>query len=91
MKIFDEDGNFIGEFISDSVEQAKDSYDDSGVSGCLFVSLLLSIKFPFILVLIIFWYFLKLMWVIFKFFLRIFWWIIRLPFTLIFRGEFPEF
>ena len=91
MKLFDENGNFVGEFISDSIEQVSDSYKSSFGDGCLAIFIVLSVRFPILLLLIVLWLILKLIWIILKFALRIVWWLVRLPFTLISRKKVPKF
>ena len=98
MKIFDEDGNFLGDFIADQKDKVSDSFDESPGDGCLCILYLI----PFILIVIILYYLLKLfiiicryllklLVIICKFLIRIIWWILRLPFYLIFYRETPEF
>ena len=46
MKVFDEDGNFLGEFIEDSKDKISDSFDESVGNGCvtfLYMILLIAI------------------------------------------------
>lgn len=88
MKVFDEDGNFIGEFIEAEKDKITDSFDD----GLWWLGLILLIISPFWTILvIILWLIFKLIFGIIKFLFKIIWWIIRLPFCLIFYREFPEF
>lgn len=87
MKIFDEDGNFLGEFIEDSKDKISDSFDDSVGNGCVtFLYMIL-----LIIIVAIIWYILKGIFILCKFLLRIIWWLVRVPFCLIFRKEWPEF
>lgn len=80
-KIYDENDNFIGEYIGDFVEEAKDSvsdsFDVSFGSGLLTVLCVLAFKFPWLLLVIIGWGILKLLWIVLKFVGRIAWWVLR--------------
>ena len=40
MKLFDEDGNYVGEFIKDSIEEVKDNAVDKISNGELFLGLI---------------------------------------------------
>lgn len=105
MKIFDESGNYLGEFIEDKTdeikENVKDSFDISFSSGCLMLLSVFAIQFPWLIIVIIGWLLLKLIWNIMKFIFRTLWWclglilltiwwILRLPFTLVFYHELPD-
>lgn len=80
-KIYDENDNFIGEYIGDFVEEAKDSvsdsFDVSFGSGLFAVLCVLAFKFPWLILVIIGWGILKLLWIVLKFVGRIVWWILR--------------
>ena len=81
-KIYDEDDNFIGEYVGDFLENAKDtvsdSFDTSLGSGCLAILCVLAFKFPWLILVIIGWLILKLLWVVLKFIGRILWWVLRI-------------
>ena len=93
LKVYDEDNNFVGEWIGDFVEESKESvsesFDVSFGEGCLALLILLAFKFPWLILVIILWLILKLMWFFIKLICRCIWWVVRLPFTLIFKKEFP--
>lgn len=104
LKIYDENDNFIGEYIGEFVEDTKDnisdSFDESVGSGCLTILCVLAFKFPWLILVIIGWFLLKLIWIIIKFVGRVLWWImrfciiclwwlIRLPITLILDKDVP--
>ena len=91
MKVFNEEGEYIGEliedFIDDSKDKIEDAFDDSVGNGCAVFLYML----PWIILVVILLYVLKLIWIACKFLLRILWWLIRAPFMLIFSREWPEF
>lgn len=93
MKLFDEDGNYVGEFIKDSIEEVKDNAMDSFDENSWILGLvLLLVVFPGWTILGgVIYLIIKIIWWIFKILINSLWWLIRLPFTLIFKGEFPEF
>lgn len=93
MKLFDEDGNYVGELIKDSIEEVKDNAMDSFDDGSWILGLvLLLIVFPGWTILGgVIYLIIKIIWWIFRILINSLWWLIRLPFTLIFKGEFPEF
>ncbi|MBQ8559666.1 MAG: hypothetical protein IJ439_06775 [Tyzzerella sp.] len=80
-RIYDEDDNFIGEYIGDFVKDTKDtvsdSFDTSFGSGLLAISCVLAFKFPWLILVIIGWFILKLLWIVIKFVGRIAWWLLR--------------
>ena len=83
MKIFDENGNFLGEFIENSVDKMSDSFHDSVGAGCLSLS-----EFLFLIG------FVAAAYVIYIFcraLLKAAWWIFRLPFYMIVKKDLPEF
>lgn len=87
MKIFDEDGNFLGEFIEDSKDKISNSFDESIGNGCatfLYMILL-------IIIVAILWYIFKGIFMLIKFILKIIWWLIRAPFLLVLKREWPKF
>ena len=95
MKIFDEDGKYLGEFIENTKEKAEDAFAESWIWGIVF---LLIIAPGWALIALAFWALLKLIKIVgvlvFNFFvllLRCLWWVIRLPFYLVFRHETPMF
>ena len=80
-KIYDENDNFIGEYVGEFFENAKDTVSDSfGTSigaGFLAILLVLSIKFPWLIIVIIGWGILKLLGIVLKFLSRVLWWVFR--------------
>lgn len=93
MKLFDEDGNYVGEFVKDSLESVKDSATDSISDGSWLwgLFLLLFIYPGWAIFLGVLYLVIKLLWWIIKLVVSIVWWIVRLPFFLIFYKEFPDF
>ena len=99
MKLYDEEGKYVGEFVSDSLHQVGDSFDDGLGAGCLSILVLFFFKFPWLLVLVLIlipiWLLLKLIlkgiFLLLKYALKGLWWLVRLPFTMLFWREFPEF
>ena len=94
MKVFNEEGSFMGEFIeasSDVISGAKDTVCDmadvSLVLGIISFILAPGVTLVVLCVLFVFHLFISII----KLGIRAIWWIIRLPFTLIFSQEFPEF
>lgn len=94
MKIFNENGDFLGEFIEATGEVIQDtqeivcSWFDIGIVLGI-VGLIIS---PFwtilaIIAILIF----KLIAVIIKFSLRCLWWIVKLPFVFLFCRKLPNF
>ena len=93
--IFDSEGNLIGHFLETAKEGVESAFEGSWLWGILFlffvapwlgiigVVLFLIIK----LIRLVFW----IVFSIIKIALRLIWWLIRLPFCLIFRREFPNF
>lgn len=108
MKIFDEGGNFLGEFVEDSKDKISDSFDESVGYGC---ATLLYMILLIVIVAIVWWLFKGVMF-LGKFFLKVMWWLLRLaalscwwllqeiaygiwwlvrvPFTLVFYKEVPD-
>ena len=93
MKIFDEDGNYLGEFIKESIEEVKDNATETISDGSWILGLImLLIIFPGWTILGGIIYIIgKLIWWIFKIVINTAWWLIRLPFTLFIYRELPEF
>lgn len=93
MKIFDEDGNYLGEFIKGSIEEVKDNATETISDGSWILGLImLLIIFPSWTILGGVIYIIgKLIWWIFKIVINTAWWLIRLPFTLFIYRELPEF
>lgn len=88
MKVFDEDGNYLGEFF----EYTKNKVEDSFESSWIWVIICLFLLAPWWTLFGILLYFtFKLLSFSIKFTFKVIWWIIRLPFYLIFRKEFPKF
>lgn len=88
MKIYDETGEFLGEFFEDTKDKVEDAFDCSWVWGIIF--LLVIAPGWTLLGLTLFGIF-KLLFTIVKLVFLIIWWIVRLPFCLIFYQEIPEF
>ena len=69
-KIYDEDDNFIGEYVGEFVEDAKDtvteSFEDSAGAGLFAIVILLVIKFPWMILVILGWLLLKAIWIVVK-------------------------
>lgn len=93
MKIFDEDVNYLGEFIKESIEEVKDNATETISDGSWILGLImLLIIFPGWTILGGVIYIIgKLIWWIFKIVINTAWWLIRLPFTLFIYRELPEF
>lgn len=88
MRLFDEDGNYVGEFISNTKEKVEEAFEGSWLWGIVF--LLFIAPGWTILGLVVIGLFKLIKFVVVLVF-RTIWWIIRLPFCLIFHHEFPEF
>lgn len=88
MKIFDEDGNYLGDFIEDTKDKIDDAFEGSWLWGIVFL-LIIAPGWTILGIIVISIF--KLIKFIIKLIFKIIWWIIRLPFTLIFQHEFPEF
>ena len=105
MKLFDESGNFIGDFVestSNTISCAKDTVCDmadvSIVLGIIGFILAPGITLALIPILFVFHIFIsvvkltiKIIWWIIILIMSSIWWVIRLPFTLLFLKRFPEF
>ena len=76
-KIYDEDDNFLGEYVGEFVEDAKDSvansFAESTGAGLLSLVVLLVIKFPWLILVIIAWLLLKAVWGIIKLVVILLW------------------
>ena len=84
MKVYDEDGNFLGDFISAEKEKIVETFDD----GLWWLGLFFLFVAPFWTILvIILWLIFKLIINLIKLILKVIWWLIRLPFCLIFNRE----
>ena len=101
MKLYDEFGNYIREFIEDSKDRVTSSFEDSPGDGCLAVLSVILFSLPWLILLVILWLVLKLIGIVLKFIMRTgwwllglivlsIWWLIRLPFSLIFHHETPD-
>lgn len=95
MKVFDENGNYLGEFIADTKEKVENAFEVSWFWGLIF---LLIIAPGWTLLGLVLWGLFKLIKLIvvllFKlliFLLRCLWWMIRLPFYMVFRHKTPIF
>ena len=82
LKIYDENDNFLGEYIGDFVEDTKEnvseSFDTSLGSGLLAILCVFAIRFPWLIFVIVGWFILKLIWTVVKFIGRNLWWVLRL-------------
>lgn len=88
MKVFDENGNYLGEFIEGTKDKIDDAFEDSWIWGILFLLLIVPGWTILGIVLISIFKFISF---ILKLIFRTLWWTIRLPFYLIFFKEFPDF
>ncbi|MCI6266123.1 MAG: hypothetical protein MR598_04690 [Erysipelotrichaceae bacterium] len=88
MKVFDENGNFIGEFIEAEKEKIEESFE----GGLWWLGIIFLFISPFWTILVIgLWLIFKLILKLVKLIFKIVWWIVRLPFCLIFYKELPQF
>lgn len=90
MKIFDEEGNFLGEFFENRIEEAKESVSDSFQISWILGILCFCWQPIWTLVILAVFLILKGIWKLFLLCLRIMWWSIRLPFALIIWKECPS-
>lgn len=88
MKLFDENGNHIGEIFEDTKEKVETAFEWSWWWGIIF---LLFIAPGWTILGVLLFLIFKIIIGIFKFVFKIVWWGIRLPFSLIFRRVFPRF
>jgi len=88
MKVFDEDGNYLGEFIEDTKEKVEDAFEGSWIWGVIFL-LFIAPGWTILGIVVILLF--KLISGIIKLAFKMVWWLIRLPFCLVFRREFQEF
>lgn len=76
-KIYDENDNVIGEYIEDFVENTKEpvleSFDISFGDGILAILCVFAVNFPWLIIVIMAWFMVKLLWRITKFLARIVW------------------
>lgn len=94
MELFDKDGNYVGEFIDAQTKKAGEYLSDSKGSCFGFIItllLILAFHFPWTLIIVVLMLLLKFIWFLIKSLFRVLWWLVRAPFTLIFRKEFPKF
>lgn len=87
MKVFDENGNFLGEFIEESKDRISTSFDESNGNGCITFLYMI----PIIIIVTIIWFIFIGIIFLGKCILRILWWIIRVPFCLGIKKKWPEF
>lgn len=78
MKVFDENGNFLGEFIEESKDRISTSFDESNGNGCITFLYMI----PIIIIVTIIWFIFIGIIFLGKCILRILWWIIRVHFAL---------
>lgn len=91
MKVFDEDGMCLGEFVAERIEDSKEKISDSFSSSWLLgILCFLWRPIPTTIVVILY-VVLKSIWSLCKLIARTVWWFIRLPFSLLFIKECPEF
>ena len=95
MKVFDEDGNYLGEFFENTREKVGDAFETSWILGII---VLLIIAPGWTLLGVILWGIFKtikcilvLLAKLFMLLLRCLWWLIRLPVYAFFYRELPEF
>lgn len=86
--MYDEDGNYLGEFIEDTKDKIEDAFEGSWIWGIIFL-LLIAPGWTILGIVVISIF--KMIAFIFKLGVRIIWWVIRLPFCLVFKREIPEF
>ena len=94
MKVFNEYGDFLGEFTEaagDVIENTKDTVCSWFDIGIIFGIIGLFISPFWAILAIVAILLLKLFIVVLKFAINCAWWIVRLPFCLLFRRELPEF
>lgn len=87
MKLYDENGNFVGEFIKNTTENVGEAFSVSWALGLL----LLFISPIWGIVVISLWFIFKMIFKLIVFVLKLIWWVIRVPFCLISRQEWPRF
>ena len=88
MRIFDEDGNYLGDFIGDTKEKVEDAFEGSwlwGIVVLLFIAPGWTI-FGIIVILLF-----KLISFIIMLVIKFVWWLVRLPFCLVLQKRFPDF
>ena len=100
MILYDEDGNPVGEFLMDSLENVKGKAEDEFDDGSWLLGIIwLIVCYPgwailcgvfYVVFLALRWTFKIVVWAL-KFVVRVLWWVIRLPVYFIFRGDLPEF
>lgn len=78
MKLFDENGDLVGEFFQDIIDDAKS--DCAGDEGCLLYIIKTALL---MLVLYILYILCEAIAIVFKVVVNVAWWVIRLPFSLI--------
>lgn len=95
MKVFDEHGNYLGEFIENTKEKVEDAFEISWFWGIIF---LLIIAPGWTLLGLIVWglfkaikFIIVLLFKLVSLLSRCLWWLIRSPFYLIFQHEMPKF
>ena len=76
-KIYDENDNFIGEYVGDFVANSFDtvteSFGESAGAGLFAIVILLVIKFPWLIIVILGGLLLKAIWLVIKLFAWLFW------------------
>lgn len=88
MKVFDEDGNYLGEFFEGTKEKVGDAFEVSWVWG---IVVLFFIAPWWTLLGLAIYLNIKVISLVIKYAFKIIWWLVRLPFCLIFNKELPEF
>lgn len=91
MKIFDEDGNYLGEFIDERIESASESISDSFAASWILGILCFLWQPVWTIIVILSWIILRSIYKLLKLSFKCIWWLIRVPFTLIFSKEWPTF
>lgn len=87
MKLYDEDGNFIGDFIKGTEETVEGAFKISWILGiiCFLISPIWTI------IVIIICSIVKLLFKLIILIFRTAWWVVKLPFCLLFLKKLPTF
>lgn len=80
-KVYDEDDNFVGEYVGEFIDDTKtnvsESFDSSFGLGMFSLLCFVFFKFPWMLVVIVGYYILKGIWTVSKFLGRCIWWLLK--------------
>lgn len=88
MKLFDENGNYLGEFIEETKEKVEDAFDDSWIWGVVFF-LLIAPGWTILGIVLILLF--KITCIIIKLVWGLTFWFAKLPFCLFFKHTLPRF